>query len=117
MMKTRLQKHCLMLAIACALLVGTAACIIRNQTIGAASCKEKAVVASMIAKQAGYETRIMFGPTLPEYGVSFHVQAEAKINGVWTPLTVNDFYVSVGEQDYWFVAGDVVDISYLIKGD
>ena len=48
--------------------------------------------------------------------MSFHVQAEAKINGVWTPLTVSDFYVSVGERDYWFVAGDEVDISYLIKG-
>ena len=112
-MKTRFQKHCLVLSIVCLVICIVLVCIACGENnsptqyfnrvnedglSGRALCPEKAVVACIImAEQYGWDNvRIMYGPTDEPWA---HVQAEVNINGEWLPVATGEFPVTVGKRD------------------
>ena len=120
----RYDRNCLMIGITgLGLFVAGifVACSINGPYLGPGVCRHKAVVASMIAEELGYQTRIRFGVVKPEFmqkGSEFHVQAEALINGEWIPPGVTDFSVYTTDLDTHYIPVDPdkskIDVQWLL---
>ena len=116
-MKTRLQKNCLLLSLACfavAMAIMLYCCTIGGHYIGSGVCRHDAFVSAWVAEDAGYETRIMFG--VAKSGSGFHEQAEAKINGKWVPLHAEPIRVYTDQRDEQFIPDEPIDPLFCLPG-
>jgi len=64
------------------------------------NCVPRALYSAYVANDAGYQVRILDGPT-EKKGVH-HWQAEAFIDGKWQPLTNDWVPVRVSKPDNWY---------------
>lgn len=79
------------------------------------ACRHEALIAAVIYEEAGYETRIPYGPMDIDHDI-YHVQAQAKINGQWEWLSTRTIVVYVDDQDDFkvirdYTADDLFDFS------
>lgn len=58
-----------------------------------AVCRHKALIASIIYEEAGYQTRLMYGPGYMESG--YHIQAQVLINGEWFWINTSELFISL----------------------
>lgn len=61
-------------------------------------CRHEALIASVIYEEAGYETRLTWGPSTRDD--SYHIQTQVLIDGEWKWVKVrNKIHLDIGHQD------------------
>jgi len=103
-MKSIYQKKCLKIAIACGMVIMLAWLFMGCANVDTwqvkPNCVPRALYSAYVAHDAGYQVRILDGPTETK-GVH-HWQAEVLLDGEWHPITNDWVPVKICRPDNWY---------------